>query len=96
MLVDLRNMNISGKELQNKCDEAFITLNKNTVPNDPRSPFVTSGVRIGTPAVTTRGLVESDMEKIAELVYLVATDFDNKADYVRSEVTKICEKYPIY
>jgi glycine hydroxymethyltransferase len=96
MLVDLRNMNISGKELQNKCDEAFITLNKNTVPNDPRSPFVTSGVRIGTPAVTTRGLVESDMEKIAELVYFVATDFDNKADYVRSEVTKICEKYPIY
>jgi glycine hydroxymethyltransferase len=96
MLVDLRNMNISGKELQNKCDEAYITLNKNTVPNDPRSPFVTSGVRIGTPAVTTRGLVESDMEKIAELVYLVATDFDNKADYVRSEVTKICEKYPIY
>jgi glycine hydroxymethyltransferase len=96
MLVDLRNMNISGKELQNKCDEAFITLNKNTVPNDPRSPFVTSGVRIGTPAVTTRGLVESDMEKIAELVYLVATDFDNKADYVRGEVTKICEKYPIY
>jgi glycine hydroxymethyltransferase len=89
-------MNISGKELQNKCDEAYITLNKNTVPNDPRSPFVTSGVRIGTPAVTTRGLVESDMEKIAELVYLVATDFDNKADYVRSEVTKICEKYPIY
>jgi glycine hydroxymethyltransferase len=96
MLVDLRNMNISGKELQNKCDEAYITLNKNTVPNDPRSPFVTSGVRIGTPAVTTRGLVESDMEKIAELVYLVATDFDNKEDYVRSEVTKICEKYPIY
>jgi glycine hydroxymethyltransferase len=89
-------MNISGKELQNKCDEAYITLNKNTVPNDPRSPFVTSGVRIGTPAVTTRGLVESDMEKIAELVYLVATDFDNKVDYVRNEVTKICEKYPIY
>jgi glycine hydroxymethyltransferase len=96
MLVDLRNMEISGKELQNRCDEAYITLNKNTVPNDPRSPFVTSGVRIGTPAVTTRGLVESDMDKIAELIYLVATDFENKADYVRSEVTKICEKYPIY
>ena len=96
MLVDLRKLNISGKELQNKCDEAYITLNKNTVPNDPRSPFVTSGVRIGTPAVTTRGLVEKDMEKIAELVYAVATDFDNKADYVRSEVTKICEQYPIY
>jgi glycine hydroxymethyltransferase len=96
MLVDLRNMDISGKELQNRCDEAYITLNKNTVPNDPRSPFVTSGVRIGTPAVTTRGLVEADMDKIAELIYLVATDFENKADYVRSEVTKICEKYPIY
>lgn len=96
MLVDLRNMDVSGKELQNRCDEAYITLNKNTVPNDPRSPFVTSGVRIGTPAVTTRGLVEKDMEKIAELIYMVATDFDAKAEYVRSEVTKICEKYPIY
>ena len=96
MLVDLRNMDISGKELQNRCDSARITLNKNTVPNDPRSPFVTSGVRIGTPAVTSRGLVEEDMEKIAELIYLVATDYDNKLDYVRSEVAKICEKYPIY
>lgn len=96
MLVDLRNMNISGKELQNKCDEAYITLNKNTVPNDPRSPFVTSGVRIGTPAITTRGLVEKDMDKVAELVYLVATDFENKAEYVREEVTKICNQYPIY
>ncbi len=96
MLVDLRKMDISGKELQNRCDEAYITLNKNTVPNDPRSPFVTSGVRIGTPAVTTRGLVEKDMEKIAELIYLIATDFEGKAEYVRNEVTKICEKYPIY
>jgi glycine hydroxymethyltransferase len=96
MLVDLRKMDISGKELQKRCDEAYITLNKNTVPNDPRSAFVTSGVRIGTPAVTTRGLVEEDMEKIAELIYLVATDFEEKADYVREEVTKICEKYPIY
>lgn len=96
MLVDLRKMDISGKELQNRCDEAYITLNKNTVPNDPRSPFVTSGVRIGTPAVTTRGLVEKDMEKIAELIYLIATDFEGKAEYVRSEVTKICERYPIY
>lgn len=96
MLVDLRKMDISGKELQNRCDEAYITLNKNTVPNDPRSPFVTSGVRIGTPAVTTRGLVEKDMERIAELIYLIATDFEGKAEYVRNEVTKICEKYPIY
>ena len=77
MLVDLRNMDISGKELQNRCDAAYITLNKNTVPNDPRSPFVTSGVRIGTPAVTTRGLVEEDMKKIAHLIRLVATDYEN-------------------
>ena len=68
MLLDLRDMEISGKQLQNRCDEVYITLNKNTVPNDPRSPFVTSGVRIGTPAVTSRGLVESDMEIIAKLI----------------------------
>ena len=96
MLVDLRNMDISGKELQNRCDAAYITLNKNTVPNDPRSPFVTSGVRIGTPAVTTRGLVEEDMKKIAHLIRLVATDYENKADYVREQVTEICKKHPIY
>ena len=96
MLVDLRNMDISGKELQNRCDEVYITLNKNAVPGDPRSPFVTSGVRIGTPAVTTRGLVENDMEKIAELIWLAATDFEAKADYIREEVTKICDRYPIY
>ncbi|MEY8339354.1 serine hydroxymethyltransferase [Lachnospiraceae bacterium 62-35] len=96
MLVDLRGMDISGKELQNRCDEVYITLNKNTVPNDPRSPFVTSGVRIGTPAVTSRGLKEDDMEKIAELIWLAATDFEAKADNIRSEVTKICDKYPIY
>lgn len=96
MLVDLRGMEVSGKELQNRCDEVYLTLNKNTVPNDPRSPFVTSGVRIGTPAVTSRGLVESDMEKIAELIWLAATEFEAKADYIRAEVTKICDKYPIY
>lgn len=96
MLVDLRGLEVSGKELQNRCDEVYITLNKNTVPNDPRSPFVTSGVRIGTPAVTSRGLVEADMEKIAECIWLAATDFEAKADYIRAEVTKICDKYPIY
>ena len=96
MLVDLRGMEISGKELQNRCDEVYITLNKNTVPNDPRSPFVTSGVRIGTPAITSRGLVESDMAEIAHLIWLTATDFENKADEIRAAVTKICEKYPIY
>ena len=96
MLVDLRNMKITGKELQNRLDEVYITLNKNAVPNDPESPFVTSGVRIGTPAVTTRGLVEEDMKVIAKLIKLTITDFDTKADYIRSEVTKICEKYPLY
>ena len=96
MLADLRGMDVSGKELQNRCDAVYITLNKNTVPNDPRSPFVTSGVRIGTPAVTSRGLKEADMDKIAECIWLAATDFENKADYIRGEVTKICEKYPIY
>ncbi len=96
MLVDLRNMDISGKELQNRCDEVYITLNKNAVPGDPRSPFVTSGVRIGTPAVTTRGLVEEDMEKIAELIWLTATEFETRADEIREEVTKICDRYPIY
>ncbi len=96
MLLDLRGLEVTGKELQNKCDEVYITLNKNAVPNDPRSPFVTSGVRIGTPAVTSRGLVEEDMGKVAELINYAVTDFDNKADYIREEVTKICQKYPIY
>ena len=96
MLIDLRGMEVTGKELQNRCDEVYLTLNKNAVPNDPRSPFVTSGVRVGTPAVTSRGLKEEDMEKIAECIWLAATDFENKADYIRAEVTKICEKYPIY
>lgn len=96
MLLDLRNLDLSGKELQRRCDEVYITLNKNTVPNDPRSPFVTSGVRIGTPAVTSRGMKEEDMEKIAELVWLTATEFEEKADLIRSEVEKLCGKYPIY
>ncbi|MGI5983554.1 MAG: serine hydroxymethyltransferase [Sakamotonia sp.] len=96
MLVDLRGMEVSGKELQNRCDEVYITLNKNTVPNDPRSPFVTSGVRIGTPAVTSRGLVESDMGEIARCIWLAATDFENKADEIRASVTEICGRYPIY
>ena len=96
MLVDLRGMEVSGKELQNRCDEVYITLNKNMVPNDPRSPFVTSGVRIGTPAVTSRGLVESDMGEIARCIWLAATDFENKADEIRASVTEICGRYPIY
>ena len=96
MLVDLRGMDVSGKELQNRCDQVYITLNKNTVPNDPRSPFVTSGVRIGTPAVTSRGLKEEDMEKIAQCIWLAATDFEAKTDYIIGEVDKICGKCPLY
>ena len=96
MLVDLQNMGITGKELQNRLDEVYITVNKNAVPNDPASPFVTSGVRIGTPAVTSRGLKEEDMKEIAKLIKLTVTDFEAKADEIRARVTAICEKYPIY
>ncbi len=96
MLVDLRPFSITGKELEKKLDEVYITVNKNAIPNDPEKPFVTSGVRIGTPAVTTRGLVEEDMEKIAEFIYLTASDFDNNADQIRAGVTEICKKYPLY
>ena len=96
MLVDLQSFNITGKELEKRLDEVFITVNKNAVPNDPQSPFVTSGIRIGTPAVTTRGLVEEDMDKIAEYIYLAVTDFENKADEIRAGVTEICNKYPLY
>ncbi len=96
MLVDLRKMNITGKELEKKLDEVYITVNKNAIPNDPQSPFVTSGIRIGTPAVTSRGLKEEDMEKIAEYIYLAATDFEGKADYIREGVGALCAKYPLY
>ena len=80
MLVDLRKFNITGKDLEHKLDEVYITVNKNAIPNDPQSPFVTSGVRIGTPAVTTRGLNEADMDIIAECITLVESDFDANAD----------------
>lgn len=96
MLVDLQNMNITGKELQNRLDNVYITVNKNAVPNDPASPFVTSGVRIGTPAVTTRGLKEEDMKIISHLIKLTVTDFDTKADEIRAAVNEICSRYPIY
>ncbi len=96
MLVDLRPFNVTGKELEKKLDEVFITVNKNAIPNDPQSPFITSGVRIGTPAVTTRGLVEEDMELIAEYIYLTASDFENSADKIRAGVNEICKRYPLY
>ena len=96
MLVDLRPFDITGKELEHRLDEVYITVNKNAIPNDPQKPFVTSGLRIGTPAVTTRGLGEAEMEKIAEYIYLAAKDFENKADFIREGVTEICTKYPLY
>ncbi|HIT90489.1 MAG TPA: serine hydroxymethyltransferase [Candidatus Merdenecus merdavium] len=96
MLVDLRNKDITGKEMQHRLDEVYITVNKNTIPNDPRSPFVTSGVRIGTPAVTARGLNEDDMDEVAELIFLAATEFETKQDEIRSRVVALCDRYPIY
>ena len=96
MLVDLRPFGITGKELQNNCDECYITLNKNAIPNDPQKPALTSGVRIGTPAVTTRGLVEEDMKVIGECIYLISKDFEGNKEKVRAMVTDICNKYPLY
>ena len=96
MLVDLRSMGITGKELEHRLDEVYITANKNAIPNDPEKPFVTSGVRLGTAAVTSRGLNEEDMDKIAEFIYLCATDFENSAGKIREGVNEICQRYPIY
>ena len=96
MLVDLRKFHITGRDMEKRLDTVYITVNKNKIPNDPESPFVTSGVRIGTPAVTTRGFKEEEMKKVAELIYLTASDYENKADYIRSEVEALCERFPIY
>ena len=96
VLLSLIGTGVTGKELEARLDEVHITLNKNTVPNEPLSPFVTSGVRIGTPAATTRGLNEDDFEKISEYIYLAVTDFDNKKDYIKNGVAEICAKYPLY
>ncbi|MGM9664937.1 MAG: serine hydroxymethyltransferase [Eubacteriales bacterium] len=96
VLVDLRPFGITGKEMETRLDECYITVNKNAIPNDPEKPFVTSGVRIGTAAVTSRGLKEDDMKTLGHLIGLCAKEFDEKADYIRAEVTKICDKYPIY
>ena len=97
MLVDLTNFEgVSGKDMQNLCDEVNITLNKNSIPSDPRSYFVTSGVRIGTPAVTARGFKEEDMAVIADCLYKVATDFENSKEEILSKVSVLTRKYPIY
>ncbi|MBR6531287.1 MAG: serine hydroxymethyltransferase [Clostridia bacterium] len=96
MLVDLRNFEITGKEMEHRLDEVHITVNKNTVPNETQSPFVTSGLRIGTPAVTSRGFKEDEMLKIAAWIKAVATDFEGSKDRVTKEVTELCAQFPIY
>ena len=96
MLVDLRKAGITGKELEKRLDEVHITVNKNAIPNDPEKPFVTSGIRVGTPAVTTRGMGEADMKVIGQLIWETATEFDAKADAIRETVAGLCGKYPLY
>ena len=96
MLLDLSGLELTGKELERRLDEVYITANKNTVPNEQRSPFITSGVRLGTPAITTRGLNTEDMDIIAECISLAVNDFDNQKDNIRSKVNGICARYPLY
>lgn len=96
MLVNLTNMNITGKEAQLKLDEVFITCNKNGIPFDTQSPFITSGIRLGTPAVTARGMQEEDMKEIADLIHLTITDFEASQDSIRKRVETLCGKYPLY
>ena len=96
MLIDLSGTELTGKELERRLDEVYITANKNTVPNEQRSPFITSGVRLGTPAVTTRGLTAEDMDQVAECISLAINDFDANTDKIRSMVQAICEKHPLY
>ena len=95
-LVDLRGTDITGKDLEQKLDLVHITANKNTVPNEPLSPFITSGLRIGTPAVTTSGLDEKDMDVIANCIALAVKDFDNSREKIEKMVSDICKSHPIY
>ena len=87
---------MTGKELEHNLDEVYITANKNAIPNDPQKPTITSGVRLGTPAVTTRGFKEDDMDVIADCIYKIAADFEANKDAVRETVTGLCAKYPLY
>ncbi len=96
MLVDVRNFHITGKEMEHRLDEVYITVNKNAIPNDPEKPFVTSGIRVGTPAATSRGFKEPEMVKIGQMMGMVARDFDGTADQVRAEVNDLCARFPIY
>ena len=96
MLLDLSNTGVTGKQAQHILDEVFITANKNGIPFDKQSPFITSGIRVGTPAVTSRGMIEEDMLEIAEMIKLTITDFDNTKEKVISKVKLLCDKYPLY
>ena len=96
MLVDLRKAHVTGKEMEHRLDAVNITVNKNAIPGDPEKPFVTSGIRVGTPAATTRGFKEKDMRVIASLIWQAATDFDAKADAIRAQVAELTAKYPLY
>ena len=96
ILIKLLKNGVTGKELEHRLDEVHITANKNAIPNDPQSPFVTSGIRVGTPAVTTRGFKEAEMEKIAEWIDLTVNDFENSKEKIIKEVMELCEKFPIY
>ncbi len=96
MLVDLRSFNVTGKEMEKRLDEVFITVNKNAIPFDPQSPFITSGIRLGTPAMTSRGFCEADMEVIAEQIYLTATDFESKKSAIQSAVCDLVATHPLY
>ena len=96
MLVDVRNFHITGKEFERRLDEVHITVNKNSIPNDPEKPFVTSGIRVGTPAVTSRGFVEEDMRTIARLMGMAARDFEGSEQQIREDVAALCGKYPVY
>ena len=95
-LVDLRSFGVTGKEMQSRLDTVHITANKNAIPNDPESPFVTSGIRLGTPAVTSRGFGEDDMKSIAHWIKLVATDYENSREQITREVVELCDHHPIY
>jgi glycine hydroxymethyltransferase len=96
MLIDLQNLGVTGKELEHRLDEVYITVNKNAVPNDPQSPFVTSGIRVGTPAVTTRGFGPDEMKQIARWIYQTATDFEASAEKIRAGVLEMCARFPLY
>jgi len=95
-LVDLRNFGLTGKEMERRMDDVHITANKNKIPNDPESPFVTSGIRLGTPAVTSRGFREAEMKQVAELIYLTAASYEEKADEIRARANALCQAFPIY